>query len=121
MAKLNFLRRNVPGQGLYLTSVQQVRNGIGRAVPWFALSKDAAGERLTALAKLNATGNLLAGAVTRTGIGFVMNPLTIVKARYEVRARGVTSPKWECRAGRRGRAGGRARVLGVGCRVSGVE
>jgi hypothetical protein len=81
------LRRNVPGQAVYLTSVQQVRNAIGRVVPSFALTKDAAGERLTTLVKLTPMGNLVAGAVTRTAIGFVVNPLTVVKVRYEVRAR----------------------------------
>ena len=80
------MRRNVPGQALYLTSVQQVRNGIGWAFPSFGRTKDAAGERLTTLATLTPMGNLVAGAVTRTAIGFVMNPLTVVKARYEVRA-----------------------------------
>jgi hypothetical protein len=79
------LRRNVPGQALYLTSLQQVRNAIGRVFPSFAIAKDAASERLTTLARLTPVGNLVAGAVTRTTIGFVMNPLTIVKARYEVR------------------------------------
>ena len=79
------LRRNVPGQALYLTSVQQVRNAIGRIVPSFALTKDAASERLTTLVKLTPTGNLVAGAMARTAIGFVVNPLTVVKARFEVR------------------------------------
>ena len=56
-------------------------------MPSFALTKDAASERLTTLVKLTPTGNLVAGAMTRTAIGFVINPLTVVKARYEVRAR----------------------------------
>lgn len=81
------LHRNVPGQALYLTSVQQVRDAIGRMLPSFARTKDAAGERLTTLVKLTPTGNLVAGAVTRTAIGFVVNPLTVVKARFEVRTR----------------------------------
>lgn len=72
---------------MYLTSVQQVRHTIGRVVPSFALTKGAADERLTTLVKLTPTGNLVAGAVTRTAIGFVVNPLTVVKVRYEVRAR----------------------------------
>lgn len=83
---LTCLRRNVPGQALYLTSVQQVRNVIGRIVPSFALTKDAASERLTTLVKLTPTGNLVAGAMSRTAIGFALNPLTVVKARFEVRA-----------------------------------
>jgi hypothetical protein len=56
-------------------------------MPSFVLTKDAAGERLTTLVKPMATGNLVAGAVTRTAIGFVVNPLTVVKAWYEVRGR----------------------------------
>jgi solute carrier family 25 protein 38 len=67
--------------------VQQVRNAIGRILLSFALTKDAAGERLTTLVKLTATWNLVAGAVTRTAIGLVVNPLTVVKAWYEVRGR----------------------------------
>lgn len=36
------------------------------------------------LPKLSSQGNLLAGALARTTVGFVMNPFTILKARYEV-------------------------------------
>jgi solute carrier family 25 protein 38 len=38
----------------------------------------------TALVKLSSQGNLLAGAIARTSVGFVLNPITVVKARYEV-------------------------------------
>ncbi|RSH82282.1 hypothetical protein EHS25_005992 [Saitozyma podzolica] len=37
----------------------------------------------TALVKLSSQGNLLAGAIARTSVGFVLNPITVVKARYE--------------------------------------
>lgn len=40
-------------------------------------------KRRTALSKLSASGNLVAGAVARTSVGFVLNPITILKARYE--------------------------------------
>lgn len=40
----------------------------------------------TALAQLSPTGNLLAGAVARTSVGFVLNPITILKARFESNA-----------------------------------
>ncbi|KAI5449346.1 hypothetical protein NCC49_004797 [Naganishia albida] len=42
------------------------------------------GERVTsALPKLNSQGNLVAGAVARTSVGFVLNPFTVLKSRYE--------------------------------------
>lgn len=36
------------------------------------------------LPKLTNTGNLVAGATTRVGVGLLMNPLTLLKARFEV-------------------------------------
>ncbi|KAL7422452.1 hypothetical protein Q5752_003100 [Cryptotrichosporon argae] len=37
----------------------------------------------SALIKLSSGGNLLAGAVARTSVGFVLNPFTVLKTRYE--------------------------------------
>lgn len=34
--------------------------------------------------KLSVPGNLIAGAIARTSVGFVLNPITVLKARYEV-------------------------------------
>jgi len=34
---------------------------------------------------LTNTGNLLAGATTRVAVGLVLNPFSVLKARYEVR------------------------------------
>ena len=113
-------RRNVPGQALYLTSVQQVRDAIGRVFPSFARTKDAAGERLTTLVKLTPTGNLVAGAVTRTAIGFVVNPLTVVKARFEVRTRCALVLAFDGgeRDGRPWPREGNVYAEHVGCRVT---
>ena len=36
------------------------------------------------LPKLSSQGNIVAGAVARTSVGFVLNPITVVKSRYEV-------------------------------------
>jgi solute carrier family 25 protein 38 len=38
----------------------------------------------TALVKLSPQGNLIAGAIGRTGVGFILNPVTVLKARFEV-------------------------------------
>ena len=37
------------------------------------------------LPKLTSQGNLVAGAVTRVSVGFMLNPFSVLKARYEVR------------------------------------
>jgi hypothetical protein len=34
--------------------------------------------------RLNSQGNLIAGAIARTWVGFLLNPVTVIKARYEV-------------------------------------
>lgn len=39
----------------------------------------------TALVKISSQGNLVAGAIARTSVGFMLNPITVLKARYEVR------------------------------------
>jgi solute carrier family 25 protein 38 len=41
------------------------------------------------MAELTTLGNVVTGAVARTAIGFVLCPVTVVKARFEVR--------WKCR------------------------
>ncbi|KAG7562877.1 hypothetical protein FFLO_01706 [Filobasidium floriforme] len=35
------------------------------------------------LPKLSSQGNIVAGAVARTSVGFVLNPITVLKSRYE--------------------------------------
>ena len=36
------------------------------------------------LPKLSSHGNLLAGAFARVAVGFILNPLSVLKARFEV-------------------------------------
>lgn len=53
-------------------------------IPFFSITTPSDDPRKrTALSKLSAGGNLVAGAVARTSVGFVLNPITILKARYE--------------------------------------
>lgn len=78
---------NVPGVALYFYMLSAIRTELA-LVPWFARTAGAAtsseGKR-SALAQLSSTGNLVAGAVARTSVGFVLNPITVIKARFEVR------------------------------------
>jgi len=79
------LLRNVPGIALYFTSLSQVR-GFMAVSPLFAVVRKRDPQRYSSiLPVLTSSGNLLAGATTRVAVGFVMNPLSVLKARYEVR------------------------------------
>ncbi|KXN84199.1 hypothetical protein AN958_12852 [Leucoagaricus sp. SymC.cos] len=80
------LIRNVPGVALYMTSLTQLRTWMATS-PFFALvhkrlpSPD--NTNASVLPKLSGGGNLLAGATTRVGVGLVLNPFSVLKARYE--------------------------------------
>jgi hypothetical protein len=78
--------RNVPGVAIYMACLTQLRS-------WMATSPYFAGYRrpfpdnpnASVLPKLTNTGNLLAGATTRVTVGLLLNPFSVLKARYEVR------------------------------------
>ncbi|KAL1747797.1 solute carrier family 25 member 38 [Schizophyllum fasciatum] len=80
------LVRNVPGVALYMTGLTQLRAFMARA-PLFsavhAAPAAAAADRTSVLPKLTSTGNLLAGATTRVAVGFLLNPVSVLKARFE--------------------------------------
>jgi solute carrier family 25 protein 38 len=70
---------------MYMTSLTQLRAFMAKS-PSFAtlqarkVAKD--GSR-SVLPTLTSTGNLVAGAIARVGIGFLLNPFSVLKARYE--------------------------------------
>ncbi|KAI9637615.1 mitochondrial carrier domain-containing protein [Dioszegia hungarica] len=97
--------RNVPGVAMYFYSLSAIR-GYLTTIPFFAIpltqptgqpptavaalpasSVPAAAPispaSNTALVKLSPQGNLIAGAIGRTGVGFILNPVTVLKARFE--------------------------------------
>ncbi|EGO01482.1 hypothetical protein SERLA73DRAFT_150684 [Serpula lacrymans var. lacrymans S7.3] len=80
------LVRNVPGVALYMTSLTQLRTLMATS-PYFAAVRQAQNpERIgnsSVLPKLSSQGNLLAGATARVGVGFLLNPFSVLKARYE--------------------------------------
>lgn len=79
---------NIPGVALYFYSLTTLRQQLA-LVPAFALTPSSLSPSSTpstsALPKLSSHGNLIAGAVARVGVGFVLNPFSVLKARYEVR------------------------------------
>lgn len=78
--------RNVPGVALYFYSVSHLRHVASqRQIPFISVvvnSNDSSTGSST-LAKLSTTGNLLTGAVARVTVGFILSPVTVVKARFE--------------------------------------
>lgn len=82
------LVRNVPGVAIYFYSLSAIRNRLS-FVPYFAIpltdgpSTASGSTARSALVRLSMQGNLLAGAIARTSVGFVLNPITVLKARYE--------------------------------------
>lgn len=78
--------RNVPGVALYFYSVSHLRHVASqRQIPFISVSttsSDATAGSST-MAKLSTTGNLLTGGVARVVVGFLLSPVTVVKARFE--------------------------------------
>ncbi|KAI0772553.1 solute carrier family 25 member 38 [Trametes elegans] len=78
------LLRNVPGVALYFTGLNQFRAFLATSLYFAPLRAQSAPSYSTStLPKLTAQGNLLAGAVTRVAVGLVLNPFSVLKARYE--------------------------------------
>ncbi|KAF9057307.1 solute carrier family 25 member 38 [Panaeolus papilionaceus] len=88
------LARNVPGVALYMTSLTQLRTFMARS-PYFAAvqkpSYQGSNTNGSVLPKLTAEGNLVAGATTRVAVGFLLNPFSVLKARYESNLYAYTS------------------------------
>ncbi|SPO21994.1 related to Graves disease carrier protein [Ustilago trichophora] len=78
--------RNVPGVALYFYSVSHLRGVVSqRQIPLLSVKVNSADSSAgsSTLAKLSTTGNLLTGAVARVSVGFILSPVTVVKARFE--------------------------------------
>lgn len=53
-------------------------------MPMFSASERQSSSSLSVLPKISSQGNLIAGSVARVGVGLVLNPFTLLKARFEV-------------------------------------
>ncbi|EJF63122.1 solute carrier family 25 member 38 [Dichomitus squalens] len=77
------LLRNVPGVALYFTGLNQFRAFLATSQYFAPLHAPSSSYSSSTLPKLTAQGNLLAGALTRMSVGLVLNPFSVIKARYE--------------------------------------
>jgi len=80
------LVRNVPGVALYFTSLTYLRSIMAKSPYFSAHQQHSRDNSKTVLPKLSSQGNLIAGATARVGVGLILNPFSILKARFEVRA-----------------------------------
>jgi solute carrier family 25 protein 38 len=79
----HFCRRNVPGVALYFTSLTHLRSVMANS-PSFSVQEITTKDGVkTVLPKLTSQGNLIAGAAARVGVGFLLNPFSVLKARFE--------------------------------------
>ncbi|WWC90540.1 uncharacterized protein L201_005476 [Kwoniella dendrophila CBS 6074] len=91
------LVRNVPGVAIYFYSLSSIRHRLS-SIPYFAVTVPVPSTSSTllsstgaptkshsrsAIIKLSSTGNLMAGAIARTSVGFILSPITVIKARFE--------------------------------------
>jgi solute carrier family 25 protein 38 len=78
--------RNVPGVALYMTSLTQLRTVMATS-SYFesSLRRPGKANSSSVLPTLTNQGNLIAGATARVGVGFLLNPFSVLKARFEVR------------------------------------
>lgn len=53
-------------------------------IPFFTAHYSSQQRQISVLPKLSPHGDLLAGAVARTAVGLILNPVTLLKARFEV-------------------------------------
>jgi solute carrier family 25 protein 38 len=77
------MHRSVPGVAIYFYSLQSVRARLAK-IPSLAAPSTPASEKGSALPKLTTEANLLSGACTRVAVGFLLSPLAVLKARFEV-------------------------------------
>lgn len=71
---------------MYFTGLTQLRTLMATS-PYFSSMQAPTKQQShgSTLPKLSMQGNLVAGAAARVSVGFVLNPFTVLKARYEVR------------------------------------
>jgi solute carrier family 25 protein 38 len=67
-----------------MTGLNQVRGFMAVSPIFAAVRKQDSERHSSVLPVLTSSGNLLSGATTRVAVGLVLNPFSVLKARYEV-------------------------------------
>lgn len=76
----------MPGIALYMTGLTQLRGYMAQSSHFATLDKYGDKNKTSSvLPVLTMQGNLIAGATLRVFVGLLLNPFSVLKARYEVR------------------------------------
>ena len=78
---------------MYFTGLNQMRTWMARSSYFAVVRTQPNNGHGTTLPKLTSQGNLIAGATARVAVGFVLNPFTVLKARYEVGNLALSCPQ----------------------------
>ncbi|KAF7301236.1 Mitochondrial glycine transporter [Mycena indigotica] len=73
-----------------MTSLTQLRTVMANSA-YFSVSGRSETQSTSVLPKLSSQGNLIAGATARVAVGFLLNPFSVLKARYESNMYSYTS------------------------------
>ena len=81
------IARNVPGVAAYFYTLNEMRWYVAKwQIPLLSIpgatSMSLSGGTST-MARLSSAGNIITGALARVSIGLLLNPMSIIKARYE--------------------------------------
>ena len=68
-----------------MTGLTQLRTLMAKS-PCFARVQNSSTTNTSVLPTLTVQGNLIAGATARVAVGFLLNPFSVLKARFEVSA-----------------------------------
>ncbi|KAF8867257.1 solute carrier family 25 member 38 [Acephala macrosclerotiorum] len=74
------------GSAIYFTTLNALRRNVARSnllASIGAIDKNALQSHSSSLPKLSNLANLTTGAIARTGAGFILMPMTVIKVRYE--------------------------------------
>ena len=73
------------GSAIYFTSLNALRQSVARSnlLNNIGAVKPVQATTSSSLPKLSAVANLTTGAIARTGAGFILMPITVIKVRYE--------------------------------------
>jgi solute carrier family 25 protein 38 len=83
--------RNVPGSAFYFFALSEIREILAKTRGTWQPILNKSGANGLPTAEHQRWENLFSGSAARGAVGYVMMPITVVKVRYEVKKKTITS------------------------------